>query len=69
MKNKLMDLDSGHRLAGWVSHKLILESALAESGAVPAYRDDDGVWQYVQPSQVELTRRRGYDVRTVYVVD
>lgn len=69
MATRVMDYDSGDTLDGDVSDELRDESAAADpTGAVPAYRDDAGTWQYVAPSQVEHARRNlCQDVRTVWV--
>ena len=57
------------RELGLASDDLVRESeAAGPTGAVPAYRDADGVWQYVQPSQVDHYRRNLREtVVTVYV--
>ncbi len=64
-----MDYDTSALLEGECSAELARQSAeAAPTGAVPAYRDSDGVWQYVEPSQVEhYERNLGESVRTVYV--
>lgn len=60
----------GTALRGTASREL-LEASEAEgsgTGAVPAYRDSDGVWQYVEPSNVEhYVRNLKEDVVIVYV--
>jgi len=57
-------------LVGVPSDELLAASAAEESGAVPAYLDGEGVWQYVAPSQEDFVRRHdGRDVITVYVVE
>lgn len=68
MSRRVTDYDTGSRVHGTASAELVEQSeAASPTGAVPAYRDDAGVWQYVQPSQVEQTRRLGYEVQTVFV--
>lgn len=64
---KVVSYDDARRLDGTASDNLIEASAAEPTGAVPAYRDADGVWQYVPPSQVEFMGQRGEDVITVYV--
>ena len=61
--------DTGSTLPGTASETLARESAAAEpTGAVPAYRDAAGVWQYVAPSDIERhVRHLGETVLTVYV--
>lgn len=64
----VMEYATGQRLDGTASPELVRESVNAEpTGAVPAWRDDNDEWQYCPPSGVDLQRRRGFDVRTVYV--
>lgn len=65
----VMDYGSGAPLEGEPSVELALRSAAAgDSGAVAAYRDADGVWQYVADSQVGHARTHlGHDVVTVWV--
>lgn len=59
---------SNETLEGVCSQELIDASAAEETGAVPAYRDSDGVWQYVAPCDVEHYKRfLGETVVTVYV--
>lgn len=67
--HRVYSYDSSSRLQGSASAELVRESeAEAPTGAVPAYRDERGVWQYVAPSQVDHYRRNlQQDVRTVYV--
>ena len=49
----VMDYNTGNALPGKASLKLIMESMASHpTGAVPAYKDENDVWQYVQPSQV-----------------
>ena len=66
----VMDYETAEVLAGRASAELIEQSEHAEpTGAVPAYRDGNGVWQYVAPSDVEHFRRNlGTETQTVYVV-
>jgi hypothetical protein len=63
------DYQSGEQLAGSASPDLTARSrAAGPTGAVPAYRDERGVWQYVQPQDQEHYRRNlGISVRTVFV--
>jgi len=56
-------------LVGVPSDELLAASAAEESGAVPAYLDGEGVWQYVAPSQEDFVRRHERDVITVYVAE
>lgn len=59
---------TGSSVEGTASEELETRSAAEEpTGAVPAYRDEAGVWQYVQPSLVDHMRGLGHDVITVYV--
>lgn len=68
---RVCDYDTGDRLDGEPSDELINESLAADpTGAVSAYQDAEGVWQYVPPSQVDFyTRQRKEEVITVYVED
>lgn len=60
--------DTGVRLVGTPSDELAARSAEVDTGAVAAYRDDAGVWQYVPDAQVDHYRRNlRCDVVTVYV--
>lgn len=64
----VVDIDTGDRLDGAASSGLIESSVLAEpTGAVAAYCDDEGTWQYVREDEQERMRRLGREVRTVYV--
>lgn len=67
--NKVYCYDTGAALDGSASAELITASvAEGPTGAVFAYRDEDGVWQFVAPSQVDHYRRHlGVTTRTVYV--
>jgi hypothetical protein len=71
MMTAVMSYETAETLEGGASEELVRESEAAEpTGAVPAYRDTDGVWQYVAPSQVEHYRRNLREtVVTVYVVE
>lgn len=62
-------LDDASALDGTASDLLVQMSVeSAPTGAVPAYRDEQNVWQYVAPSQVDFFRKqRSVDVITVYV--
>lgn len=66
---RVMGYDDGSLLAGLASERLVAESAAAgPTGAVPAYRDDAGVWQYVEPSQVtHYETHLRTPITTVYV--
>lgn len=68
-RHYVYDYDTGRRLEGKVSANLLYESNRAEpTGAVPAYRDEHGIWHFVRPSEVNHYRRNlREDVRTVYV--
>lgn len=70
MAHDVMDYQSGDRLDGVASKGLVRESRAERSGtgAVPAYLRD-GVWIYVEPSEVESYERQGETVITVYVED
>jgi len=63
------DYNTSVDLVGEPSPELVAESeAVTDTGAVPAYRDEDGVWQYVAPCDVTHYRHhRGETVITVYV--
>ncbi len=55
-------------LSGTPSAELIEQSGAVDTGAVPAYRDEAGVWQYVAPSQVSHYRDQlREEIVTVYV--
>ena len=55
-------------MPGLASEELARESADAgDTGAVPAYRDEAGVWQYVPADQRDAYRARGVEVLTVWV--
>ena len=66
---RVMGYDDGAVLVGAPSAQLVAESAAAgPTGAVPAYRDDAGVWQYVEPSQVtHYETHLRTPITTVYV--
>ena len=68
-RRRAVAYETGARIEGTPSPELVRESnAAAPTGAVPAYRDENGVWQYVEPSQVEHYRRNlRVEVVTVYV--
>jgi hypothetical protein len=52
---------SGSTLIGKPSAELVKESlAVGATGAVPAYADANGVWQYVSPSDVARVKRNEY---------
>lgn len=60
--------DTGRALPGRPSVLLVRESFNSLDGAVPAYRDEKGVWQYVRPDEVEHYQRNlRLDVSIVYV--
>ena len=65
----VMSYADASTLDGIPSAELVHESERAgDTGAVPAYRDDDGVWQYVQPSMVShYETQLRTPVTTVYV--
>jgi hypothetical protein len=67
--SKVMDYDSGDELEGTPSEELVGESeAVVDTGAVGAYRDDDGVWQYVPQHDEDRQRRHlARQIRTVWV--
>lgn len=65
-----MSINTGKELAGPPHRELIDASHDAEhtsSGAVAAYRNDRGGWNYVPAGQEELYRSRGFDVVSVYI--
>ena len=66
---RVMDVETGSTLKGTPSLELVRRSAMeGDTGIVPAYRDSDGVWQYVPASEVEhYERNLGTPVRTVWV--
>jgi hypothetical protein len=66
---RVMGYDDGAMLVGAASAQLIAESAAAEpTGAVPAYLDEAGVWQYVAPSQAAHYETHLHTpITTVYV--
>lgn len=65
---RVCDYSTGDLLTGTASAELISQSAKVETGAVPAYRDVQGVWQYVEPSQQDHYRRQLREtVLTVFV--
>ncbi len=71
-KRTVCDYKSGDRLKGAASEELVEasdeETQRTGTGAVLAYRDDDGIWQHVPCDQEDFYRRtRGEDVVTVYV--
>lgn len=61
--------NTGETLEGTASEGLIeaSESEGSGTGAVPAYRDDDGVWHYVPPAEVSIHELRGETITTVFV--
>ena len=66
--HRVMNYQTGDSLTGRPSAELIAESEAESSGtgAVPAYRDESGVWQYVEPSDEDRMSRLGHDVITVW---
>ena len=59
---------TGEILSGNASAELVRESeAAAPTGAVMAYRDEAGVWQYVAERDASFYRSQGHDVIVVYV--
>lgn len=64
-----MSYDDGSPLAGVPSDVLVRESARAgQTGAVGAYRDTSGVWQYVpDAAKSQYERHLGLTVTTVYI--
>jgi hypothetical protein len=68
--SRVCNYQTGSALEGEPSEALIEASAAESSGtgAVCAYRDADGVWQYVPEDEEDFYRRvRGEDVRVVWV--
>jgi hypothetical protein len=66
--HKVTDYQTGNSLDGAPSPALIAASEAAEpTGAVCAYRDEDGDWRLLEASSAESYRRMGHEVRTVYV--
>lgn len=65
---KLTNYKTGETLEGHISEGLAgaLQDAAGESeeGAVLAYRDERGTWQYVHPTRDEVDPR--YEVLTVF---
>lgn len=60
--------ETGALLKGEASERLVQESASVDTGAVPAYLDQEGVWQYVRPSEIEhFERHLATKVVTVFV--
>lgn len=66
---RVCNYQTGETLPGTASDELVAASeAEGSTGAVPAYRDADGVWQYVAPSQVDHYRTQlREEVVTVYI--
>ena len=66
---RVLNYDTGETLDGPPSPELIEESLAADpTGAVPAFQDSVGTWQYVPPSEVDFYKhQRKEDVITVYV--
>ena len=65
---RVNDMVTGETLTGTPSAALIEASeAEGETGAVAAYLDDAGVWQYVQTGDESRMERLGHAVRTVWV--
>lgn len=63
------DALTGDALAGRPSKILIEKSDEADAGIVSAYKDIQGVWQFVPASQVDFYKRhRGESVRPVYIL-
>ena len=62
------DYRTGERLDGIPSPQLVKESEATTLGAVAAYRDDDGCWQYLGDQAADHYRRLGHQALTVYVV-
>lgn len=66
----VVDYDSSAHLSGPPEAMLVEESLQAQpAGTVNAYRDSNGIWQYVNKNNVDFMRRiRGQIVRSVYVI-
>lgn len=59
---------TGERLAGTPSDELVEQSlAASPTGAVNAYCDGSGVWQYVAQHDIGAPRFAGLEILTVYV--
>lgn len=69
MAKSVMDYETADPLPGELSAELVAEShEAAPTGAVLAYLDDEGVWQYVMPMLRSLHEEHlRHHVRTVYV--
>ena len=68
MKALVLDADTCKPVGMQASRVLVRESRACLTGAVPAYMDHQGEWQYVSPSLVnEYCRHFGRNVRIVYV--
>lgn len=69
MTTKVMSYETGDELSGTPSDRLVRESARAgDTGAVAAYRDTYGVWQYVPEHEIDhYARQLGKEVVKVYV--
>jgi hypothetical protein len=63
---RVVGYDSNETLEGTASAELIKESRAVETGAVGAYRDDAGVWQYVAQDREDFVRT--HDRREVVTV-
>jgi hypothetical protein len=66
---RVVDGDTGDALSGEAGEDLI-RASFAEpegTGAVLAYRDDDGLWRHVHAAGA-TGWHRGRDLRTVYVI-
>jgi len=69
MMPTVYNYDISEILDGEPSEDLIAASQDAEpTGAVPAFRDEDGIWQYVEPSRRDFYERHlHHEIITVYV--
>lgn len=63
---RVYDYDT-QNLLGMPTAQLARRSAESDTGAVPAYLDSNGRWEYVTPQQRDDYRRMNVDVLRVYV--
>jgi len=65
---RVLSYQTGDNLVGVPSPELVRESEdeRTGTGAVPAYCDEHGVWQYVLPCDEDAFVRAGHDVISVW---
>jgi hypothetical protein len=72
MRASVIDYNTAEEVGQMASRELVIESLLVErtgTGAVVAFKDETGVWQFCPPERAEQYKRWGFEVRTVYITE